>query len=176
MTRTLPLLLVALSATALEAQQAATPPTDPIVTAVRNNYNATKRFLVASAELMPEADYGFKPVETVRSFGQLLGHVANSQLFYCGSSSGLPRPEGTQGQDFEKLTTKAELIAALKKSFDYCDQAYAITDARALELTAGNNPRPRLNALVSNATHNFEHYGNIVTYLRIKGLVPPSSQ
>lgn len=174
----LPLLLVALGASALEAQQApAAPPADPVMTGLRAQYNTVKRYLVASAEQMPEEHYGFRPVEGVRSFGEMIGHIVNAQYTYCSAGSGIARPAETQGVNFEQLKSKAEFVAALTASFEFCDQAYLkFTDAQALELAAGNNPQPRLNRLIGNTTHIWEHYGNLVTYMRIKGITPPSSQ
>lgn len=138
-------------------------------------WNQVTRTIQRAAEQMPEADYAFRPVESVRTFGQLIGHIAGSQNHMCGTALG----ESHGGEDdIEKsATTKAALIDALKASTALCERAYAQTDDQAAGAVSmyGMNTT-RLYALGMNTLHNGEHYGNIVTYLRMKGMVPPSSQ
>jgi len=114
-------------------------------------------------------------VSTVRTFGELVGHVADGQYEFCGPVAG----DNAKSPEVEKnKTSKADLIAALKVAFAYCDKTYAaMTDAQAADMVQffGNNSA-KLSILSFNNAHNMEHYGNMVTYLRIKGLVPPSSQ
>lgn len=131
--------------------------------------------VLKSAEMLPEADYSFKPVATVRSFGDLFGHVAGSEYMFCAAALGEP-PKAED--DIEKtVKTKAGLIAALKSAAAYCDRAYAMSDADATGMTKlFGSDNSKYFALMLNAAHVDEHYGNLVTYLRIKGLVPPSSQ
>lgn len=131
--------------------------------------------VLKSAEMLPEADYSFKPVATVRSFGDLFGHVAGSEYMFCAAALGeAPKAE----DDIEKsVKTKDGLIAALKAAAAYCDRAYAMTDAQAAGMTKlFGGDQSKYFALMLNAAHVDEHYGNLVTYLRIKGMVPPSSQ
>lgn len=139
-------------------------------------YGAGKMFLVKAAEQMPEEHYGFKPTPEVRSFGQIVGHVAGSMYFFCSTGAGEANPK--QGVDIEKtVTDKAGLVQAIKDAFTYCDKAYQIGDAKGLEPVEFFGIKTnRLGALAFNAGHNYEHYGNIVTYMRLKGLTPPSSQ
>jgi len=123
-----------------------------------------------------EADYAFQPTKDVRTFGQILAHTANSQFSLCAGAKGEPNPNK---DDFEKSsTTKAAIVKALADSFAYCDTIYlALTDAKALELIkVGQNDVPRAGRLISNIAHDNEHYGNLVTYMRIKGYVPPSTE
>lgn len=131
-------------------------------------------YIVQSAEQMPEADYAYKPVATVRSFGQLIGHVAGSQNMFCAAALGEKQPAEN---DIEKnVTTKAGLVAALKASNDYCRRAYMQTDAQAMGTTRiFDADATRMAVLTQNATHIAEHYGNMVTYFRMKGMIPPSS-
>ena len=148
-----------------------------LVRLAQNAWAGAKRNVVESAEQMPEADYGFKPVDTVRTFGQVLAHVADSNYFYCARSKGEapPVPDGT----LEKTaTTKAAIVKALSESVAYCDAVYAsLTAASAAELVkAGNNQIPRVQPLFGNVSHNVEHYGNLVTYFRMKKMVPPSTK
>ncbi len=137
-------------------------------------YDYVKGNIVKSAEQMPEANYSFKPVATVRSYGQLIGHVANANYMFCSVAKGEKSPAT---QDFEKTTEKAALVKALQDAFAYCDPIYKMPDASftAMHEMFGMN-MTRLGWLIMNVAHDNEHYGNIVTYLRLKGLVPPSSQ
>jgi len=137
-------------------------------------YTVVKTDILKAAEKMPEANYSFKPTPEVRSFGQLIGHVADSQYEFCGPVKG-----ENKSSDVEKtVTSKADLIAALKAGFVYCDSAYnALTDATAADkIKFFGGDRTKVITLNFNTAHNYEHYGNIVTYMRLKGLVPPSSE
>jgi uncharacterized damage-inducible protein DinB len=167
------LLLALLPAPALAQGGAnATPPS--AVGSVAPIHRQAAGYILAAAEQMPEADYGFKPTPDVRSFGQLVGHVANAQYAICAAALGETSPAR---QNFEQTTEKAGLVAALRASTEYCNRAYALSDADALQTTQlFGSQRTRLSALVMNAAHNYEHYGNLVTYMRMKGMVPPSSQ
>jgi len=145
-----------------------------LVTAVRSIYDGVKNNVVRAAEAMPEEHFAFKPTADVRSFGQLLGHIASANYNYCAIALGETSPNSTDIE--ETATTRAALLEALKASFTYCDKAYAIPDMKAMEMaTIMRAERPRMWALVQNASHDNEHYGNIVTYMRLKGLTPPSS-
>jgi uncharacterized damage-inducible protein DinB len=138
-------------------------------------YARLKNILARSAEKMPEENYGFKPVDTVRSYGQIVGHVADAQYLFCSLAMGEKGP----GLDIEHTkTSKADLVAALNTAFAYCDKAYdSMTDASAVQtIKLFGNDAPRMSALIVNNMHNMEHYGNLVTYMRIKGIVPPSSE
>ncbi|MBV8829753.1 MAG: DinB family protein [Acidobacteriaceae bacterium] len=157
------------------AQTASGPNANPLSAANRHMYAMTKSDVLNAAEEMPEENYAFKPVATVRTFGQLVGHVADAQYEFCAAVVG----DGKQPPGIEKSkTSKADLIQALKDGFAYCDQAYNnLTDAQAAQLVKFfGHDSPKLTILSFNVAHNMEHYGNMVTYLRIKGLVPPSSQ
>lgn len=148
---------------------------NPLVSGSKMLYSATKNDVLKAAEEMPEANYSFKPVDTVRSFGELVGHVADGQYEFCSAVVG----DGNKGPGVEKnKKTKADLIQALKDAFAYCDGAYTgLTDAHAADIVKFfGRPSAKLSVLDFNSGHNFEHYGNMVTYLRMKGLVPPSSQ
>ena len=137
-------------------------------------YEMSKGWLIKSAELMPEANYAFKPTPDVRSFGQLIGHVANANYMFCSSVLGEKNPAA---QDLEKTTDRATLVKGLKDAFAYCDGAYQITNAKAGEpIEFFGMKGDKLWALMFNVAHNNEHYGNLVTYFRLKGMVPPSSQ
>ena len=124
---------------------------------------------------MPAADYAFKPTPKVRSFAEILGHLANEHYAICSSVKGEANPNA---KDFEKTTAKDEMLKALNDSIAYCDPVYAgMTDARAVEkVKIFDSDDTRYGGLAVNVTHDSEHYGNLVTYLRLKDIVPPSSQ
>src|SRR5580765_3045282 len=129
----------------------------------------------AAAGKMPEEQFAFKPDPAVRSFGQILGHVADANYSFCSGVLG----ESSPSPDVEKTrTTKTELMAALRSAFTYCGRAYdALTDASVNEtVKAYGQERNKLGVLWFNASHNLEHYGNLVAYMRMKGVVPPSSE
>ena len=156
------------------AQAPSAAPVTGVGTA-RGIWQLYANYVLKSAEQMPEADYAFKAAPTVRSFGQLIGHVAGSEMMFCAAALGeAPKAE----DDIEKtVTTKEGLVAALKSSAQYCARAYALTDAQAAgTIKLFGNDQSKMFALILNASHVGEHYGNLVTYLRIKGMVPPSSQ
>jgi uncharacterized damage-inducible protein DinB len=158
--------------------QAAPPvgPTDPLSRAIFGMYNSIKRNLTESADKVPEADYSFQPTKDVRTFTQMFAHIANSQFSICAGPKGEANPNK---DDFEKTAlTKAAVVKALADSFAYCDTVYGtLTDAKALELIkAGQNQVPRARGLISNVAHDNEHYGNLVTMMRLKGMVPPSTE
>jgi uncharacterized damage-inducible protein DinB len=149
-------------------------PADPITTSVRSVHDIVRGYITRSAEQFPEDQYGFQPTKEVRTFGQLLGHIANANYAICGTATGQKGP----GVDVEKTaTTKAQLQKALAESFAFCDQAFAtMTDATGAEMVKlFGREQARLGALAFNNAHNFEHYGNLVTYMRLKGMVPPST-
>jgi uncharacterized damage-inducible protein DinB len=144
------------------------------VAALSPLYDNIKGNLVKAAEAVPEATYAFKPTPEVRSFGQLVGHMANANYMFCSVAKGEKSPAT---QDFEKTTEKAALVKALKDAFAYCDPVYKMPDASftAMHELFGMN-MTRLGWLMLNVAHDNEHYGNMVTYMRLKGMVPPSSQ
>ena len=133
-------------------------------------------YFIRAAEKMPEANYGFKPSPDVRSFGQQVAHVADDQYNLCAPAKGETR-KAAYTEIESTLSKKAELVAALKDAFAYCDSAYdALTDAAGAELVnSGKMGRTRFSMLNWNLWHTWEHYGNVVVYLRMKGLAPPSS-
>jgi len=132
--------------------------------------------LVKTAEKVSEDLYSFKPTPDVRSLAGLLGHAADGNILICGIAAG-------KGVKFapvhEKKTTKAEIIAALKESKAVCDAVFAeLNDTTGKEVVKGflPTPLPKLSWLQVNNSHNWEHYGNLVTYMRLKGITPPTSE
>jgi uncharacterized damage-inducible protein DinB len=168
-----PAILVVLATTSqLQAQATASP----MVAEARTEWQAMIGFITKAAEQMPEAKYAFKPTPAVRSFGQLIGHLADGQNVICAAALAQPTT-AAEGDIENKVTAKADLIAALRASTELCTRAYAQTDAASTGMTKlFGQDRTRYAALVRNAVHDGEHYGNLVTYIRINGMVPPSSQ
>ncbi len=164
------LVLVALAASSVAAQGA-----DPHTANARMLWENSTNYLTQSAADAPEAVYAFKPTPEVRSFGEILGHVAGSQNMFCAIALGETVPAEDAVEKAAK--TKVALVAALKASNDYCARAYAATDAaNAPMVDLFGRQRSRLYTLLMNVSHNNEHYGNLVTYLRMNKLVPPSSK
>jgi uncharacterized damage-inducible protein DinB len=177
--------LLVLAASPVAAQSISAPvrvpaSASPVVAGVRELWEMDRAYLIAAAEQVPDSLYGFRPTPDVRSFGEVLAHVANAHRLFCGMAL------GEQATD-AKWTTKADVIAALKSSNEYCAKAYTLSDIDAMQpLSTGAQttwrtlglgaPRSRLYALTLNAWHDNEHYGNVATYMRLKGMVPPSSQ
>jgi uncharacterized damage-inducible protein DinB len=141
----------------------------------RMNYDLVTQYVLASAEKMPEEHYAFRPSPEVRTFAQVVGHIADAQYIGCSAVAG----EKFVSRDIEKTKSgKAELVAALKDAFAYCQASWSkMTDATAAErVELFGRPRSKLSALDLGTAHVFEHYGNLVTYMRMKGVVPPSSE
>jgi uncharacterized damage-inducible protein DinB len=146
----------------------------PLSSEAKTLYGLTKNNILKSAEKMPEENYAFKPTPEVRSYGQLIGHVADAQYLFCSAVKGEKHESSVE----KTATTKAALVEELKSAFSYCDAVYdSMKDSdAATKIKFFGNERSKLTVLNFNMGHNFEHYGNIVTYLRLKGIVPPSSE
>lgn len=139
----------------------------------RAAWNFVSGNLIAAAAMLPEQDYGFRPSSEVRSFAELVGHVADANMAFCAPL--LPQAQPRFGAS--KLSTKAELLPALRESVAFCTAAGdRVTDADATQsVMMFGQETAKLTVLWANIVHSNEHYGNIVTYLRMKGVVPPSS-
>ena len=156
--------IACLSATSLSAQ----------MSDVRSAWAAISGNLIAAAAKVPESDYSFRPTAEVRSFGQLVGHVADAQFTFCRQLF----PEAKVPSGAEKLTSKAELLNALKNSVGFCTAvADRVSDQdSAQQVKMFGRDRAKSTVLWANIAHSNEHYGNIVSYLRLKGIIPPSSE
>ena len=154
---------------------AQTGASNPLVTSSKVFYLNAKQDILKSADKMPEEKYAFKPTDVVRTYGQVLAHVADGQYEFCGAAAGNHDDKGIE----KTAKTKPEIVAALKAAFAYCDAIWAgMTDAKAMEMIPafGGAKITRLSMLDFNVSHTMEHYGNLVTYMRIQGIVPPSSE
>ena len=163
-----------------QEKQAATPapaaPANPITASERGLYSFVSGAAVGAAEKMPEENYSFKPTPEVRSFGQLVGHVADASYMFCSQAIGEANPSANS---IEKTkTAKADLVAAIKDGVAYCNKAFdKMTDAKGSEMIKlFNFNLAKLTVFSINTAHTDEHYGNMVTYMRLKGIVPPTSE
>jgi hypothetical protein len=160
------LTVLALSSAAVYAQ-------NPFSADAKSIYTGIKNTLLKAAEKMPEANYSFKTTPAVRTYGEMVGHVADVQMMLCGMVKGEKANPVSTGK-----TSKADLIAALKSSFDYCDAVYNSMNDKdgAAMLKMFGRDLTKLGVLQFNNGHDNEMYGTMVAYLRIKGIVPPSSE
>lgn len=147
----------------------------PFADAVKAQFTGIKTSITRTADKVGEDLYAFKPTPDVRSLGQLLGHIADGNFGICGMAAGM---KPTQSGIEKSKTTKADLQKALADSFAFCEQAIASMDEKkaAETMKAFGSVQPRLMVLAFNNSHLNEHYGNLVTYMRLKGIVPPSSE
>ena len=171
--------ILAAAALPLSAQAPAQPrPPQTFLNYLQGQYATLKRNITGSAERMPAEHFSFKPVPEVMSYAELLTHIIETQYFYCSTVKGAPDPGASLNF---KVTDRAAVGQLVKDSFAYCDEMFAaVTDENALEMmTRGSGPNQRQMARVIQLTqaivHGNEHYGNLVTYMRMKGIVPPSS-
>lgn len=148
---------------------------DPLISQNKMMYGVMKTWLLSSAEKMPDEDYGFRPTESVRSYGQILGHIADQQYLQC---SRVLDEKDPNPQLEKNVTSKTEMIVALKAVFSYCDRAYESVNEETADQIVRFGPQefPKLGVLVINLLHSTLHYGNLITYMRLKNIVPPSSE
>jgi len=168
--------LVAPLAAIAQPKPPAMDPANPISSSLKGNYERVKKFITGAADQVSPADYAFKPTPDVRSFGQLIGHVADASYMFCGAAKKEAKPPVAASIE-KTVTTKDALKKALAEAFAYCDAVYAASTDATLHtpIDLFKMKMIKFNALDVNVAHDNEHYGNIVTYLRIKKLVPPSS-
>lgn len=142
-------------------------------------HGITQQHLMATAEDLSQEIYDFRPTEEVRTTGQILAHVAFAQFMFCSMAAGEDSPNA---ENFEETrTTKAQIVEALRMGFEYCAGVYdGMTNAQAAAARTipfmPDTPMTAASILAFNSAHNYEHYGNLVTYMRINGIVPPSSR
>ncbi|MGH7577251.1 MAG: DinB family protein [Longimicrobiales bacterium] len=144
------------------------------VASIRFTYDLAKGYITRSVEKVTDEQFAYQPTEEVRTFAGIVGHIADANYMFCSTAKGEENPNS---REIESLTDKAELAQALAESFAYCDEAYAMSDEEAggtVEMFG--QTLTRLGVLSFNVTHDYEHYGNLVTYMRMNGVVPPSSE
>ena len=148
-----------------------------VVSSLASFHGIPEQAITATADLVSEDLYAFRPTEEVRTVGQILAHVANSNYAFCSRAAGEDNPNS---ENFEETkTTKPEISQVLADAFAYCRGVYAnMTDEKGAETVQffGGQDYARSAILAANSAHNYEHYGNLVTYMRINGIVPPTSR
>ena len=162
------LIIAALCAGSVFAQQPVTE-----ATALKGAYANIKGNMNGAAEKMPDDQYNFKASPDIRTYGALIAHVADAQARTCAAVAGSTAPESAGSK-----TSKADLSAALKASFDICDGVFnSLTDEDATKtISAGRGgPRSKFAVLWGLIAHSNEEYGYLAVYMRLKNIVPPSS-
>jgi len=146
-----------------------------VTTSLKGLHDITANNIMETAMMLDEDLYAYQPTEDVRTTGELLAHIANAQFLFCSIAAGADNPSEVNFE--ETATMKDDIIAALESGFDYCAGVYeGMTDETGAEMaTVFGMEMARSAILAFNSTHNYEHYGNLVTYMRINGIVPPSS-
>lgn len=163
------LLLIAVSGTAF-AQDGT------VTTSLKTLHDITANNILETAEMLDDEMYAYQPTDEVRSAGQILAHIAGAQYMFCSVAA---NEENPSSENFEETaTSKADVVAALQAGLDYCGSVYeGMTDAAGAEMRNLFGMEMAASAILAfNSAHNYEHYGNLVTYMRMNDLVPPSSQ
>jgi uncharacterized damage-inducible protein DinB len=152
------------------------PAANPYTTAIRDQNRRINAIVTRAAEKVPEEIFAFKPTPEVRSFAEIVGHIIDAHYLLCRAAH--ENVFDIKREHEQKPGTKADLLGALKKSIEYCEQAFeATTDANGTTpIKVGNSTMQKLMVLNLNVSHTWEHYGNLVTYMRLKGIVPPTSE
>ncbi len=148
---------------------------NPLVNSSRTVYEISKNDILRSVDKLPENLWAFQPTKEVRTVAQLFAHIADAQYEFCGAVTG----GHSVSKNIEKtVTTKVTIVPALKEAFAYCDAAYAsLSDTTAVTLADFFGMKlTKITVLDFSTAHNMEHYGNLVTYMRINHIVPPSSE
>jgi hypothetical protein len=145
---------------------------NPFMSELKQFYIVRKGDLLKAADRMPADSYDFRPTPDIRTFGQLIAHIADAQMSFCSGAKGQPKRLNAASK-----TSKADLVAALKASFDECDGVFdTTTDAIATQMIkSGDSEHSKFWALLYATLHDNEEYGYLAVYLRLKELIPPST-
>ena len=143
---------------------------NPFISELKQFYIVRKGDLMKAVDRMPAEEYGFKPAPDMRSFGQLVAHIADAQMSFCSGANGQPKRLNAASK-----TSKADLTAALKASFDECDRALDSTTDAGATAKVGTSEHSKFWNLLYATLHDNEEYGYLAVYLRLKNLVPPST-
>jgi uncharacterized damage-inducible protein DinB len=148
---------------------------DPLTAGAKAQFGAITDFVVRSAQKIPDDTYSFRATPEVRTISELFGHISDALFGMCSTANAAKPPR----TGIEKaVRTKPELIKALNEGIAYCNTVFAsMNDKKGTEMVQFYfGPTPKLSVLYFATTHTYEHYGNLVTYMRLKGIVPPSSE
>ncbi|HUB81269.1 MAG TPA: DinB family protein [Bryobacteraceae bacterium] len=146
----------------------------PLISSSQFIYGIAKNDVLKSADKIPDNLWSFRPTPEVRTVGELFAHIADGQYEFCSAADGTKMDKGVE----KNAKTKADIVAAVKAAFAYCDGVYAkMTDATATDMMSFFGMKAtKIGLMDFNTAHTMEHYGNLVTYMRLKGIVPPSSE
>lgn len=168
-------ILAVAAALAMSAPFAVSAQDGPVSASLKGLHDITQENIMATARMLDEDLYAFRPTDEVRSVGELLAHIAGAQFLFCSSAAGEDSPNAENYE--ETRTTKAEIIEALEAGFGYCTEVYGnMTDDMGTGMVSFFGSDMAVSGVLAfNSAHNYEHYGNLVTYMRLNGIVPPSS-
>ena len=182
------LLLVALLApVALTAQQPApgTLPPNPITTAFKTRIAAQNRNILQAFDSIPESKFSYKPTPAQLSIGYIAAHLANDNYFFCNNFGALkgtrPAADTSTADSLKAKWPKAQLMASLRESFAFCDQAINQLDdsklSEAVTMTFGGNSRTvaRANMALGHAIDLADHYSQLANYMRLNNILPPTA-
>lgn len=155
----------------------------PLGAIIQRSFNVFTNYLVMAAQMMPESGYAFRPTPELRTFGQQINHATSAHYSFCSQAGVPPGVQKQTAPNLATVTDKPAIVAALKESIAYCNRILAAApEAWLAELAPGLGGSSsglvsamRAHAFIYNAVHSAEDYGTITTYLRMQGVVPPSS-
>jgi hypothetical protein len=168
---------------AKEQARLATFANRPLGGVIQRSFNIFANYLTMAAEMMPEAGYGFRPTPDVRTFGEQINHATTTQYSFCNQTGLPPGVQKQSAPDMRAVTSKAAIVKALKDSIAYCDRIMAAaTESWLMETvpavggpSSGQIRGIRAHIFIYNVVHSAEDYGTITTYMRMQGVVPPST-
>ena len=168
---------------AMEQARQATFKDRPVGAIVQKSFDAFANYLIVAAQMMPEAGYSFRPTADVRTFGEQINHATGANYLFCNQAGVPPAFERRNAPNLQSVTTKSAIVKALEDSVTYCSSLIAAaSEAWLLESApnlggagSGRITGARAYALIYAGIHGAEDYGTITTYLRMQGLVPPST-
>jgi hypothetical protein len=168
---------------AKEQARLATFKNRPLGAVIQRSFNVFSNYVTMAAEMMPESAYAFRPTADVRTFGEQINHATGSHYSFCNQGGVPPGATRKTSPNLREVTSKAAIIQALKDSVAYCDGILAAASEAWLQETAkglggsssGLIEGMRAHAFLYNNVHLAEDYGTITTYMRMQGVVPPST-
>ncbi len=168
---------------AREQARLATFKNRPLGAVIQRSFNVFSNYVTMAAEMMPESGYAFRPTADVRNFGEQINHATGSHYSFCNQAGLPPGVERRSSPNLREVTSKAAIIQALKESVAYCDSILAAASEAWLSETAkglggsssGLIEGMRAHSFMYNNVHLAEDYGTITTYMRMQGVVPPST-
>jgi uncharacterized damage-inducible protein DinB len=159
------------------AAWAQSPTDNPQLASAKDFYVSVRTSVLKAADKLPEAKWGFRPTDEVKTYGQMLAHIADAQFYVCGVVKLGDSAKTSNRKVEDTAKTKAEIMKWLHAGFAYCDALYAeLTDASSATVNFFGQQRTKLSVLSFNTAHVNEHYGNLVTYMRMNKIIPPTSE